>query len=104
MIMLRDDPVIELFDTPENPPSWIEGIDIVNDEYEFCDERGQRYVGVVTRPSSWLRQPEFGLRPEGPPDLKNVLDLIDRVAAIEHNDRFPDLETLRKHLASRSTE
>ena len=96
--MLRDDPVIEVFDSPDHPPSWIEGFDIENGEYQFCDERGQRYVGVVTRSSSWRRQPEFVLRPEGAPELENVLDLIRRAEAIEPNNQFPDLEALRQHL------
>jgi len=30
MLMLRDDPVIEVFDSPDNPPDWIEWIDIEN--------------------------------------------------------------------------
>ena len=41
MVMLRDDQVIELFDSVDNPPDGIEGIDIENGEYQFCDERGQ---------------------------------------------------------------
>ena|SRR5437773_7113386 len=101
MIMLRDDPVIEVFDSPENPPSWIEGIDVENGEYQFCDDRGQRYVGVIRRASTWRRQPEFVLRPEGTPELTNVLDLIQRAEMIEPNERFPDLESLRKHLTNR---
>jgi hypothetical protein len=101
MITLRDDAVIEVFDSPDHPPSWIEGVDVENGEYQFCDEHGQRYVGVVTRPSTWRKQPEFVLRPEGVPDLNNALALIDRAQVIEPNHQFPDLETLRKHLTSR---
>jgi hypothetical protein len=99
MIMLRDDAVIEIFESPDDPPDWIEGIDIENGEYQFCDERGQRYVGVITCPSTVFRQPEFQLHPEGKPELRNVLALIDRAKAIEHNDRFPSLEALRQHLS-----
>ena len=79
-------------------------IDVENGEYRFCDDRGQRYVGVVTKSASWRRQPEFVLGPAGAPELKNVLDLIERAEAVEANDRFPDLEALRKHLTSRWTE
>ena len=101
MIMLRDDPVIEVFDSPDHPPSWIEAIDIENREYRFCDDTGQRYVGVITRPSGWFRQAEFELRPEGSADMKNLLDLLDRAKTIERSDRFPDLEALRQHLSIR---
>lgn len=70
--MLRDDAVIEIFDSPDRPPDWIEGVDVENGEYEFCDDRGQRYVGVITRSSSWWRQPEFELRPEGQSNVKTL--------------------------------
>ena len=104
MIMLRDDPVIEVFDSPDQPPSWIEAIDIENGEYRFCDERGQRYVGVITSPSGLFRQAEFELRPEGRAESKNVFDLLDRAEAIERSERFSNLEALRQHLSRRCTE
>ena len=31
MLILRDDPVIEVFASPDNPPNWIEPIDIENE-------------------------------------------------------------------------
>ena len=104
IIMLRDDAVIEVFDSADNPPDWIEGIDIENGEYQFCDDRGQPYVGVITRPSGWHKQPEFLLRPQGAPELRNVLDLIERAETIEPNDRFPNLEALQKHITTCSIE
>ncbi|NJN05470.1 MAG: hypothetical protein HC814_02455 [Rhodobacteraceae bacterium] len=100
--MLRDDPVIEVFESPERPPDWIEAIDIENGEYQFCDEHGQRYVGVITRPPGWFRAEEFLLRPEGSADLNNVLALIDRAELIEPSNRFPDLEALRKHVTEQA--
>ena len=102
--MLRDDQVIEVFDSADTPPSWIEGVDVANGEYEFCDDQGQRYVGVVTQGSTWRKQPEFVLRPEGMPELKNALDLINRAQDIESNDRFRDLQSLREHLTSARSE
>ena len=65
MIMLRDDSVIEIFESPERPPNWIEGIDIENGEYQFCDHRGLRYIGVINRKFRIFRHPEFHLEPEG---------------------------------------
>lgn len=98
MLMLRDDKVIEIFDSHQNPPTWIEAIDIENEEYQFCDERGQRYVGVIIRPAGLFRSGAFELRPEGKPQLKNVLNLVDAAVGIEPNARHSDLETLRRHL------
>jgi hypothetical protein len=103
MIMLRDDPVIVIFDSPEHPPDWIEGIDIENEEYRFCDENGQRYVGEVIRPSGFFRQATFRLRPEGEPDMKNVFDLLAKAQLIEPNPHFADLNALKSHAAKTST-
>ena len=97
MIMLRDDPVIEVFDTAENPPSWIEAIDIENGEYQFCDDKGQQYVGKVVHGIMKFGQPEFHLKPDGLPDIQNLYRLLDRAKDIEPNARFPNLESLRKH-------
>jgi hypothetical protein len=104
MMVLRDDPVIELFESPEAPPNWIEWIDIENREYRFCDDKGQRYVGVVTHPKGWFKHPTFSLRPEGASDLKNALELIDIAELLKPNTWFPDLDSLRRHLTDRSSE
>ena len=101
MLMLLDEPVIEIFDTPDNPPDWIEAIDIENNGYQFCDDDGQQYVGVITRPSSWFRLPLYELKPVGLPDLANALTLVDRAVAIEFNHKFDDLVALRSYLLDR---
>jgi hypothetical protein len=97
MMILRDDQVIEVFDSPLAPPDWIEAIDIENGEYQFCDDTGQRFVGEITKPSGFFRQAEWRLRPDGEPDVQNALDLIAKAKMIEPNDRFPDLESLKRH-------
>lgn len=101
MIMLRDDPVIEVFGSPSDPPSWIEAIDIENAEYQFCDDNGQIFVGELVKPASLSRQPRFRLRPEGPPALANALGLLEKAKALEDNPFFPDLASLRQHLTER---
>lgn len=97
MIMLTDDAVIEIFDSPLSPPRWIEAIDIENEEYQFCDDRGQKYVGEITRPAGLFRQAEWKLRPEGTVDVQHVLSLIAKAEKLEPNDRFPNLKALREH-------
>jgi hypothetical protein len=101
MFILRDDPVIEIFDSPDKPPDWIEAIDIENNEYQFCDDDGQQYVGVITRPSSWFRLPLYELKPVGSPDLANALTLFDRAVAIKPDQMFDDLAALRSYLLDR---
>ena len=98
MMILRDDPVIELFESPDAPPRWIEAIDIANNEYRFCDDLGQRYVGVVKQPTRWYRLPTYELQPLGTPDMAHALALLDRATMIERNQRFADLAGLRTYL------
>jgi hypothetical protein len=101
MFILRDDPVLEVFDTSDNPPNWIEPIDIENEEYSFCDDHGQRYTGVVTQPEGWFHAATFELRPVGEPDIANAIALVDRAVAIEPNGKFADLAALRCYLTNR---
>lgn len=103
MLMLLDEPVIEVFQDPTSPPAWIESIDIENDEFSFCDTEGQRYIGVVTEPARWFRGAVFELRPTGDPDLANVLSLVDRAILIVSNPHFADLEALLRHLKAKQT-
>jgi hypothetical protein len=98
MIMLRDDRVIEIFDSPEAPPNWIEWIDIENGEYRFSDDKGQRYVGVVALPKGRFTQPTFTLRPEGAPNSNSLLELVGEAETVEPNPHFPDLDSLREHI------
>lgn len=101
MICLLDEPTLIIFDSPDLPPDKLELIDVMNGEYSFCDDNGQRYVGVITQPEGWFRAAEYGLRPEGSPDIANALALVDRAVLIEPNERFPDLESLCRYLMSR---
>jgi hypothetical protein len=98
MLMLRDDQVIEIFETPSTPPNGIEAINIENQEYQFRDHNGQRYVGVVSEKIGWLSSGNFELRPEGTPNIKNALSLVDSAVSLKTNERFPDLEALRAYL------
>ena len=87
----RTDP--HLVESPAQPPDQLEAVDVLNDEYSFCDDNGQRYVGVITRPTGWFRRPEYGysLRPEGAPDISNA------------SSRRPSGHDRAKHLVRRPT-
>jgi hypothetical protein len=98
ILMLRDDNVIELFESPNDPPRRLEAIDIENEEYRFCDDTGQRYRGVITRKIGVFSRGAFVLRPEGPPELKNAIELIDQAVGLEANNWYEDLVSLRRHL------
>jgi predicted GTPase len=59
IFMLRDDQVIQIFEAPSTVRDAIEAIDIENQEYQFCDENGQRYIGVITESIGWFRSGNF---------------------------------------------
>src|SRR5687767_13985867 len=96
MLILRDDLVLETFKSPDQPPDWIEWIDIENEEYQFCDDSGQRYRGRVTSDLSWWR-----IEPIATPDRQLALALIDRDVDIERS-AFPNLASVRAQATSRS--
>lgn len=97
MIMLRDDSVIEVFESPLNPPKGIEGIDIENNEYQFCSDSGQRFIGKITEPAKLFRDALWVLQVEGTADASNALALIDQAKDIEPNPHFGSLAELREH-------
>jgi hypothetical protein len=102
MLMLRDDLVLETFDSPEEPPDWIEWIDVESEEYAFCRDDGQRYRGELVRPAGFFTSEQWHLVPEGTPDLNNALAIVDRATDIDvGRSVFSDLESLRQYLTSR---
>jgi hypothetical protein len=101
MMVLLDEPTLILFESPDEPPNYLETVDVMSGEYSFCDDGGQRYVGYITHTPGWFRAERFGLRPEGAPDIANALDLVERAVVIEPNQWFADVESLRRHLKDR---
>jgi len=98
IMMLRDDLVVEIFDDVSSPPSWVEGVDIENNEYEFCDADGQIFIGKIIAKGGVFRQPKFALEPYGDRDVQNAINLIDRAKGMEPNKYFSDLASLRKSM------
>ena len=96
MLILRDDLILETFESPDQPPTWIEWIDIENEEYEFCSDRGHRYIGKV-RGDGGLG--EWTLVPAGTPDLENAVSLVHRAVGIERS-QFSDLASLLAYITS----
>src|SRR5436309_5910591 len=101
MMVLLDEPTLLLFESPDRPPGCLEAVDVMNGEYSFCDDQGQRYVGFMIREAGWFRAEEVGLRPEGAADVANALKLVERAEAIMPNEWFHDIEPLRRYLKAR---
>jgi hypothetical protein len=69
MVMVLDsDRELDLFETIGEVEQSFEAIDIENEEYDFCDESGQRFIAEITSPPTITRAGAFRLAPEGEPD------------------------------------
>jgi hypothetical protein len=102
MMVFLDEPTILLFDSPDKPPDWLEALDVTNGEYCFCDDDGQRYVGVVTQRLGGSYPVGYCLRPDGEPDPTLATNLAERAVMLVPNPWHADLESLRRHLKARS--
>lgn len=101
MLLLRDDRVLETFQSPGDPPDWIEWIDVQNNEYEFCDEDGQRYRGTPRVRRHW-RDREWELVREGAAEVGNALSLVERAVAVDaRRCLFTDLQAAQRHIIHR---
>ncbi len=69
MLMVLDtDRELYLFATTAEAEAWREAIDIDNEEYDCCDELGQRFVDEITSPVTTFRAGAFRLVAQGEPD------------------------------------
>ena len=68
LLALDTDRELYLFATPGEAEAALEVIDIENDEYDFCDESGQRFTAKITSPVTTFQPGAFQLAPESEPD------------------------------------
>ena len=95
MLILRDDQVIETFTSPGLPPTWIETIDVENEEYEFCDTDGQRFIGKITKGKNFYSLDTFELVPDGAPNIDNLTSILDRALFVERNKQVIKIHDFR---------
>jgi len=91
--------LLHLFSSVSEAELHLEAIDIENQEYEFCDDAGQRFIGEITAPVTVFRSGSFHVRPEGLPDRTIIESFLNRARSL---DRFcngiTSLDDLRKRL------
>ena len=68
LLALDTDRELYLFSSLAEAEAWLEAIDIENEEYDFCDDSGQRFTAEITSPVTKMRSGEFRLVPQGEPD------------------------------------
>jgi hypothetical protein len=93
MILVLDrDRELYLFATTAEAETALEAIDIENDEYDFCDDAGQRFAAKITSPVTIFRPGAFQLLPDGQPDP--ALPLTFWASARHLAQRCGDIMTL----------
>jgi hypothetical protein len=99
LVLEKDDGSLFLFSSTEEAESHFdfEAIDVENGEYEFCDDRGQRFVGEIISPISMFRAGSFRLKPDGTPDTTIIKSLLSRARSLEHGfGEAKNLDDLRR--------
>jgi hypothetical protein len=93
MLLLIDrDQCLYVFASVADAEAHLETIDIEDDEYEFCDESGQRYIGEVLKPVGKFTSGEFRIVPRGVRDSDLPLSFVAR--AKYYSSHLRSLKTL----------
>ena len=90
-----------VFSSASDAESHLEAIDVQDDAFEFCDERGQRFSPTYTRPPKRSRLGPIGfvsigafeLTADGDIDSGLPESFVERAAHVEHTS-FPDMTTI----------
>jgi hypothetical protein len=76
----------------------LETIDLENDEYEMCDDTGQRFTAAILKPAFAFIGGDFRLVPTGLRDAKLPLQFIERAQSFwSQVGALRTLEDARKH-------
>jgi hypothetical protein len=89
--------LLSLFSSVADAESDLEAIDIENNEYEFCDDTGQQFLGEIIAPVTMFCHGNFRLKPDGQPDKANVASIVFRARSLERTcDGVKSLKDLKK--------
>lgn len=88
--------LLHLFSSVPEVESYLEAIDIENQEYEFCDHTGQRFVGEIVSPVTTFRAGRFRLVANAAPDPQLLSSFLARARRLDRGcDEFQTLDALR---------
>jgi hypothetical protein len=89
--------LLYLFSSAAEAESHLEAIDIENNEYEFCDDTGQRFVGNVTKPITKFGAGSFNLKPDGKPDKAFIASFLSHARSLDQScNGVKNLDDLRR--------
>ena len=83
ILMLDREMGLSLYASTAEAERDLEAIDIENNEYEFCDERGQKIAGQITEPITRFRSGRFRLVTTGEADTAVPLLMVSRARRLE---------------------
>ena len=92
LLVLDRDDCLYLFPSIAEAEAHLETIDIEGDEYQFCDESGQPYVGEVLTPVGRWSGGAFRIVPKGTPDATSPGSFLARTK--HFSSSVPQLKTL----------
>jgi hypothetical protein len=100
LLVLDKDDCLYVFDSVEAAESDLEAIDIENEEYEFCDDKGQPYIAEVLKSVSAFSGGNFRLVPTRSPDPALPLSFVIRTKHFwGKGTSFKTLEDVRSYFS-----
>ncbi|HVU09153.1 MAG TPA: hypothetical protein VHG89_11485 [Verrucomicrobiae bacterium] len=89
--------LLYLFPSVAKVESHLEAIDIENNEYEFCDDNGQRFIGEIVSSVTKFSMSGFRLKPSGTPDKTVIESFLSRARSLDQScGDFKSLNDLQR--------
>lgn len=114
ILALDKDAALYVFSSALEAQRYLEAIDVQQDAFDFCDDRGQRYCPSYTIPPKVSQCDPMGLVDigafklvaEGDVDARLLKSILERAAYIEHSSvpaiTITGIENLRNELRKRA--
>jgi hypothetical protein len=97
-LVLDTDRELSLLASLEAAAAHLETIDLENNEYEMCDDTGQRFTALILKPVSAFSGGDFRLVPTGLPDSELPLLFIEQAKSFWSKvSSLRTLDDARKH-------
>ena len=97
LIVLDTDGIVNLYASAADAEYHLEALDFEFNEYEICDERGQRFVGNLLSPTTGRPDGTFRLEPEGWPTRAVLASILGRAKVLDHPlGNYRSLDDLRR--------
>jgi len=93
LLVIDRDNTLGIYRSVSDAEADLETIDVELNEYEYCDETGQPYVGEVLETVGKFRSGAFRIVPRGASDPALPRKFLSR--AVECHSKLPGLKTIQ---------